>query len=175
MSGARTLLNHSGSYSSFPNKEQQARARCANIPHRADPGAVRGSATSAREVDRPLGCHRHRVPDNRLVFDELVQALVFGCAYDRISDESCSATTSRRRRDEWIDSGVMKKLREIVLDPYDRIVGLELSDVVAVDCCIQRRPLAGRREGGQGARWIGESGASNAPRSWTPTASRSGL
>jgi len=59
-----------------------------------------------REVDHPLGCHRHRVPD-RLVLDKLVQVLVFGCAYERISDESCSATTLRRRRDEWIDSGAM--------------------------------------------------------------------
>ena len=52
-----------------------------------------------REVDHPLGCHRHRVPDG-LVFDKLVQVLVFGCAYKRISDESCSATTLPRRRRE---------------------------------------------------------------------------
>jgi transposase len=57
-----------------------------------------------RKVDvHPLGCHRHRVPD-RLVFDKLVEVLVFGCAYERIADGSCSATTLRRRRDEWIDS-----------------------------------------------------------------------
>ena len=54
----------------------------------------------------PLGCHRHRVPD-RLVFEKLVQVLVFGCAYERIADESCSATTVHRRHDEWIDSGAM--------------------------------------------------------------------
>jgi len=60
-----------------------------------------------RKVDvHPLGCHRHRVLD-RLVFDKLVQVLVFGCAYERIADESCSATTVRRRHDEWIDSGAM--------------------------------------------------------------------
>lgn len=107
-----------------------------------------------RKIDHPLGCHRHRVPD-RLVFDKLVQVLVFGCAYDRISDESCSATTLRRRRDEWIDSGAMEKLREIVLDAYDRVVGLELSDV-AVDCCITKAPCGGaaslgrKKPGGQG-------------------------
>jgi hypothetical protein len=42
-----------------------------------------------------------------LVFDKLVQVFVFGCAYERIADESCSATTLRRRHDEWIDSGAM--------------------------------------------------------------------
>jgi transposase len=54
-----------------------------------------------REVDHPLGCHRARIPD-RVVFEKLVEVLVFGCAYWRISDDSCSATTLRRRCDEWI-------------------------------------------------------------------------
>lgn len=99
----------------------------------------------SREVDHPLGCHRHRLPD-RLVFDKLVQVLVFGCAYERISDESCSATTLRRRRDEWIGSGAMEKVQEITLDAYDRIVGLELSEV-AVDCCITKAPCGGEKAG----------------------------
>jgi transposase len=34
----------------------------------------------SREVAHPLGCHRVRIPD-RIVFDKLVQVLVFGCAY----------------------------------------------------------------------------------------------
>jgi transposase len=64
-----------------------------------------------RKVNHPLGCHRSRVPD-QLVFEKLVQVLVFGCAYWRIADESCSDTTLRRRRDEWIALGVMDALRE---------------------------------------------------------------
>jgi transposase len=54
-----------------------------------------------RKVDHPLGCHRRRIPD-QLLEERLLQILVFGCAYWRIADESCSATTLRRRRDEWI-------------------------------------------------------------------------
>ena len=38
--------------------------------------------------DRPPGCHRPRIPD-RVVFEKLVQVLVFGCAYERIADEEC--------------------------------------------------------------------------------------
>ena len=38
-----------------------------------------------REVYHPLGCHRPRIPD-RVVFDKLVQVLVFGCAYHRIAE-----------------------------------------------------------------------------------------
>jgi transposase len=38
----------------------------------------------ARQVSHPLGCHRPRIPD-RLVFDKLIQILVFGCGYRRIA------------------------------------------------------------------------------------------
>src|ERR687897_432111 len=61
-----------------------------------------------REVDHPLGCHNPRIPD-RVVFEKLVQVLVFGCA-------------------------------------YERIVGLDLSDV-AVDCCTTKAPCGGDKAG----------------------------
>ena len=32
-----------------------------------------------KKVEHPLGCHNPRIPD-RVVFDKLVQVLVFGCA-----------------------------------------------------------------------------------------------
>lgn len=98
-----------------------------------------------REVEHPLGCHNPRIPE-RVVFDKLVQVLIFGCAYERIADQTCSATTLRRRRDEWIASGVMERLREIVLDAYDWMIGLDLSDV-AVDCCITKAPCGGQKAG----------------------------
>jgi hypothetical protein len=104
-----------------------------------------------------------------VVFEKLVEVLVFGCAYHRIADESCSATTLRERRDEWIEVGAMDALREIVLESYDRYIGLELSEV-AVDGCIHRRPLAAARRRVR-ARWIGASRASNARWRWTQRAS----
>jgi Transposase DDE domain len=99
----------------------------------------------ARQTTHPLGCHRARIPD-RVVFEKLVQVLVFGCAYERIADCSCSATTLRDRRDEWIELGVMDALRELALEAYDRFVGLELPDV-AVDCCITKAPCGGEKAG----------------------------
>jgi transposase len=98
-----------------------------------------------REVNHPLGCHRPRIPE-RIVFEKLVQVLVFGCAYWRIADEKCSATTLRRRRDEWIEAGVMDQLREMVLESYDRFLGLELTDL-AIDCCITKAPCGGEMAG----------------------------
>ena len=98
-----------------------------------------------REIAHPLGCHRPRIPD-RVIFEKLVQVLVFGCAYERIADEECSATTLRRRRDEWIEAGVMAELREMALEAYDKLIGLKLCDV-AVDCCITKAPCGGEKAG----------------------------
>jgi transposase len=98
-----------------------------------------------RKTDHPLGCHRQRIPD-RVVFEKLVEVLVFGCAYWRIADESCSATTLRRKRDEWIDGGLMDELRQMALRAYDQIIGLELSDV-AVDGCVTKAPCGGEKSG----------------------------
>jgi transposase len=98
-----------------------------------------------REVDHPLGCHRPRIPE-RVVFEKLLQVMVFGCAYHRIADEECSATTLRDPRDEWIEIGAMDALREIVLEAYDRYIDLELSEV-AVDCCITKAPCGGEKAG----------------------------
>jgi transposase len=98
-----------------------------------------------RQTDHPLGCHRPRIPD-RVVFEKLVQVMVFGCAYERIADESCSATTLRRRRDEWIEAASMEVLEEMALESYDRIIGLELSEVV-VDGCITKAPCGGEKAG----------------------------
>jgi transposase len=98
-----------------------------------------------RKTNHPLGCHRSRIPE-RVVFEKLVQVLVFGCAYHRIADASCSESTLRRRRNEWIEFGVMDRLRQICLEAYDRLIGLELCEV-AVDCCLTKAPCGGEKAG----------------------------
>jgi transposase len=112
-----------------------------------------------RQTDHPLGCHRPRIPE-RVVFEKLVQVMVFGCTYERIADGACSASTLRPRRDEWILAGVVDALREMTLEAYDLMVGLELSEV-AVECCITKAPCAAVRRRA-GTRWTGESWAPNA-------------
>jgi transposase len=57
------------------------------------------------DPSHPLGCHRRRISD-RIVFDKLLQVLRFGCSYEAIADSTCSATTIRSRRDEWIGLGL---------------------------------------------------------------------
>jgi transposase len=95
--------------------------------------------------DHPLGCHRPRIGD-AVVFDKLVEALVFGAGYERIADAACSATTLRRRRDEWIRLGIFDRLRLTALDAYDKMIGLNLADV-AVDGCTTKAPCGGECAG----------------------------
>ena len=108
-------------------------------------GPVHRPAAPIRQVHHPLGCHRPRIPD-RLVFDKLIQILVFGCGYRRIADHTCSATTLRRRRDEWIALGLAERLRLAVLGAYQRLFGLELEQL-AVDGCITKAPCGGQVTG----------------------------
>ena len=98
-----------------------------------------------RHTNHPLGCHRPRIHD-RVIFEKLVEVLVFGCAYEKIADRSCSATTLRRRRDEWIELGLLEALREMALEAYDRMVGLEPSEL-ALDSCITKAPCGGEKAG----------------------------
>lgn len=93
----------------------------------------------------PWGCHRPRISD-RVVFEKLIQVLVLGASYEKISDSTCSATTIRRRRDEWINAGIFLDLEQICLENYDRIIGLELEDLV-IDGCIVKAPCGGEQAG----------------------------
>jgi transposase len=98
-----------------------------------------------RQDPHPLGCHRQRIPD-RIVFDKLIQILVFGCGDRRIADATCSATTLRRRRDEWSSAGLAERLRLEVLAAYDRLFGLE-PEQLAVDGCSTKAPCGGQVAG----------------------------
>ena len=123
------------------------RARSAILACRPLVGPVR-RAVAARPTyvaTQPWGCHRRRIGD-RIVFDKLIQVLRFGCSYEAIADTTCSATTLRTRRDEWIELGVFGALARIARQAYDRIVGLVL-DEIAVDGCITKAPGGGEVAG----------------------------
>ena len=96
----------------------------------------------------PLGCHRRRVPD-RWCFEAIVIRLVTGCSWETVEQlisYRVSDTTLRTRRDEWIAAGVFEKLINEALSAYDRIIGLDLSEV-AVDGSIQKAPCGGEGTG----------------------------
>jgi transposase len=93
----------------------------------------------------PLGCHRRRIPD-RVVFEHVVEALVHGSGYERIAGAACSDRTIRRRVRAWAEAGVMQRLHALVVEQYDRMIGLDLGEV-AVDGCITKAPGGGEKAG----------------------------
>jgi hypothetical protein len=93
----------------------------------------------------PLGCHRRRIPD-RVVFEHVVDALVHGSGYERIASAACSDRTIRRRVQAWAADGLTQTLHGLVVEQYDRLIGLDLADV-AVDGCITKAPGGGEQAG----------------------------
>jgi transposase len=97
-------------------------------------------------TNHPLGCHRPRIPD-RDCFEAILFRLVTGCSWDvagRLGKGS--ETTLRNRRDEWIQAGVFDRLVEEALCGYDKIIGLDLSEV-AIDGSQHKAPFGGQGTG----------------------------
>lgn len=100
-----------------------------------------------RPVDtHPLGCHRLRIAD-RVCFDGILLRLVTGCSWD-VAARFCKAseTTLRDRRTEWLKAGVFDQVAEEALAGYDKIIGLDLSEV-AVDGSLHKAPCGGEGTG----------------------------
>jgi len=99
-----------------------------------------------RPEPHPLGCHRPRIAD-RVCFEGILRRLVTGCSWDvagRLSD--AGETTLRRRFHAWTAGGVFEKLRVEALAAYDRIIGLDLSEV-AIDGSQHKAPFGGQGTG----------------------------
>jgi len=96
----------------------------------------------------PLGCHRQRASD-RDCFEVMLVRLVTGCSWEdaeRLCSNKVSDTTVRDRRDEWIEAGVFDNIAAEAIGGYDRIIGLELSDV-SVDGSLHKSPCGGEGTG----------------------------
>jgi transposase len=97
-----------------------------------------------REDNHPLGCHRRRASD-RDCFRVMLVRPATGCSWEdaeRLCGNKVSDTTVRDRRDEWIAAGVFDRMAAEAIAGYDRIVGLDLSDV-AVDGSLHKSPCGG--------------------------------
>jgi transposase len=99
----------------------------------------------ARQVHHPLGCHRPASPTDWSSTSSS-RAWCSAAATAGSPDAICSATTLRRRRDEWISAGLAEQLRLLVLAADDRLVGLELEQL-AVDRCATKAPCGGQVAG----------------------------
>ena len=94
------------------------------------------------------GCHRPRIGDE-LCFRGILIRLVTGCSWttaEWILDGAVSDTTMRARRDEWEEAGLFDALVSEAMAAYDRIVGLDLSEV-SVDGSQHKAPSGGEGTG----------------------------
>ena len=125
----------------------------------------------AREDNHPLGCHNPRISD-RACFQGILIRLVTGCSWEtaeQLLGGAVSDTTLRARRDEWTEAGVFDALVSEALAAYDRIVGLDLSDV-SVDGSQHKAPCGGEGTGKTPA--TGPNPGGNGPSQRMPTVSR---
>lgn len=96
--------------------------------------------------EHPLGCHRPRIPD-RDCFEGILFRLVTGCSWDVAGRLGRGGeTTLRNRCNEWIAAGVFDRVAEEAIAAYDRIVGLDLTDV-ALDGSQHKAPMGGEGTG----------------------------
>ncbi len=96
----------------------------------------------------PLGCHRPRAKD-RDCFEVMLVRLVTGCSWEdaeTLCAKKVSDTTVRARRDEWEEAGVFSAVAAEAICAYDKIVGLDLSEV-AVDGSLHKSPAGGEGTG----------------------------
>ena len=122
--------------------------------------------------DHPLGCHRPRISD-RLCFRGILIRLATGASWvdiESILDYAVSDTTLRARRDEWIAAGVFDQIHTEALAAFDKIVGLDLTEV-SIDGSLHKAPTVARAPGR--TRPTGPNSAGSGPSAWTCTACRS--
>jgi hypothetical protein len=81
-----------------------------------------------------------------MVFDHVVAALVHESGYERIATPGCSDRTIRRRVREWAEHGLAQTLHTLVLAQCDRMIGIELDDIVD-DGWITKAPGGGEKAG----------------------------
>ena len=124
----------------------------------------------SREVNHPMGGHRPRIPD-RVCLLGILSRLVTGwwwVSAEHLLGGAVSDTTLRARRDEWIEVGVFDAVVSEALAAYDRIIGLDLTDV-SVDGSQHKAPCGGQGTGKTPA--TGPRAGGNGPSQRMPTVS----
>jgi transposase len=97
------------------------------------------------KVKHPLGCHRPRVPD-RKVMDGIFFVLKTGCQWNALNETGiCSSSTAHLRFQEWVKAGVFRKLWRKSLVRYDEKKGIDWS-FLSMDGAMTKAPLAGEKK-----------------------------
>jgi hypothetical protein len=76
----------------------------------------------------------------------MILKLVTGCSWEDASLGLCTSRVLRDRRDAWCQTGVFAKVWDEALCAWDRLVGLQLDDVL-IDGCQAKAPGGGEGVG----------------------------
>ena len=94
----------------------------------------------------PLGCHRPRLPDRR-VMDAILLVLRTGMQWNALAaTEICNSSSAHRRFQEWERAGVFHEIWRRGLLDYDEAVGIDWS-FLACDGALGKAPLGGAKTG----------------------------
>jgi transposase len=94
----------------------------------------------------PLGCHRPRIP-NRRVMDAILLVLRTGMQWNALNvTQVCNSSTAHARFQEWRDAGVFTEIWRQGLLEYDQHVGIDWS-FLAADGAMTKAPLGGEKTG----------------------------
>lgn len=125
--------------------------------------------------NHPNGAHNPRKSD-RLVFEQIVTRMAVGCSWEdaeMLTGKKVSDTTTRARRNEWIEAGDFRRLEHEARDAYDNIIGLDLSEV-SIDGSTHKAPSGGEGTGRSpvdrgkiGWKWSLGADANGVPVAWT--------
>lgn len=94
----------------------------------------------------PLGCHRPRIP-NRRVMDAILLVLRTGMQWNALNVTGvCNSSTAHARFQEWREAGVFHEIwRQGLLD-YEERVGIDWS-FLSADGAMSKAPLGGEKTG----------------------------
>lgn len=100
------------------------------------------------DPSHPLGCHRRRIADE-LVIEKFVVKAVTGLGWERVEDHRVSATTLRRRFQEYQRLGIAKALFTAAVAGFEKMIGLADTELAA-DGSKSKAPCGGEVAGPSG-------------------------
>jgi putative transposase len=94
----------------------------------------------------PLGCHRPRIADRR-VMNAILLVLRTGMQWNALNLTGvCNSSTAHARFQEWRDAGVFEEIWRQGLLEYDERVGIDWS-FLSADGAMTKAPLGGPKTG----------------------------
>lgn len=116
-----------------------------------------------KPIDKhPLGCHRKRVDDRR-VMNGILFVLRTGCQWKALDATGiCSGSTAHRRFQEWVKADVFEKFWKEGLMAYDEMKGIDW-EWLSMDGSMSKAPLSKSKKNRSQSHRQGKAGCQAQP------------